>query len=184
MHIHLGLCVDGRQQHVDAGIPQLALGKGQRLAQLFAGVPLRQQVDFAQLEGAVELGQHARLAQFLDGHQRVYRLQQQVLVHQRAFVVLQRSQISDLAHILQQHEALLCVAGVNGRHVGRRGKQLAYADEAVGILVLGRGIHHDAGAAVGQGGAEVSAEIGVGRGKLYRHVLAGKLRGQPRLQGF
>lgn len=107
-----------------------------------------------------------------------------MLVYQRAFVMQQGGKISDLAHVLQQQEALLGIMRMNGRHVGRRRQQRLYCGKRAGILVLGWRIHHDARAAIGQRDTEILAEVGISGSKVQLYFLTGKLRGQPRFEGF
>ncbi|VEB45603.1 Uncharacterised protein [Chromobacterium violaceum] len=183
MHENLGLGQQRRQQRLDAGIPKLALLEVQRLAELLGAEPLRKQVQLARQQRFVVFRQHFRLAGLLDVHQGVQRLQQQVAVHERSFVMLQRREVGDLAQILHHDEALIAVAQVNLGHFYHR-EDVSHLDVGVGADVFRRRVHHDAACAVGPDCTEIAAEVGVGRGEFKLDFVAGVLFRQPFLELF
>ena len=108
-----------------------------------------------------ELGGRVTAAQ-LQGAQRTEGLP---IEHIGAGTILQRRKILFGAEVLQQHETARSIDRVYCRDMqADPGEQTRDVQVRADVLALGRGIHHDEAAPVGEMGAEIAAEARVCRG--------------------
>jgi hypothetical protein len=125
-----------------------------RVAQVLADIPLGEQVHFAQQEGAVVLGQHARLAGQLELDQRVHRLGIHEGERCRPSSTLQ---VGGGAQVGQQQEAV--------RHIGAR--RCRHRDAGIQQQAL----HVDkAGTFSRSGGASIAIRVSPSLARIRQHV--------------
>ena len=160
MHVYTGL---GKIVGEDALEHLFQLGLlfvVERYAQMFGDIPLGEQVQFAaQQRFVVE-----RKFILFRGELYFDECISSGAVESGGVFCSQRLQIGDIAQVGQQQEALRQILRVDMWHVGSCVfKQLAHMDKGFAVFVLRRGIHYDLGRPVGEGGAEVSTEAGIGR---------------------
>ena len=126
---------------------------------MFAYIPFWKQAHFTQQHGLVVQRQNIFLAGKLDFNQRVAG----VAVELARIIRAENFQVSGVAEVAQQQKSLLQILRDDLRHVyaGLR-KQIGDADEGATVLMLRGGVHNHQ-RAIGEGGAEITAETGVGR---------------------
>ena len=144
-----------------------------------AQVPLGKQRHLAPQQRLVVGRQLAGAGGELPAHQRVDRVAEQRV----GVVLVERRKVGRLAQVGKQQEALCQVLRVDFGCVQLRlAQQARDVDERPAVFLVGRCVHGDEAAAVGERGAEVAPETRVLGGGSEGERAARELRREPALE--
>ena len=185
VHEDLRLGEVDREDALEHGVELGGFGVGEGDALVAGDVPLGEELQLAQQQCAVVLGQYAGAACTLDGGERAERVGVEVggavEVGLLARGRVQGVQVGGRAEVGEQQETMVEVLREHFGHVGAgSAEEFGHVQPGAHVFLFGRGVHDDArGAAVGEAGAEVAPEARVGRGRGEVEGLAGQGCGEP-----
>ena len=147
VYINFRLRQEGRQQGIDGLLPQPALFEIQFASQFLGDEPFRKQIDFAQHDLAVVLGQHAGAAGKLQFNQFAHGFEQQGFVCRFVFFLGHGGQKGGASQVVEHHKPLRFIDMQDLRHVDHMEEFLHFQIGGDTHFVR-RGIHTDDGTAV------------------------------------
>ncbi len=174
--------LDQKQENV---FQRIALCFGKRLLQVLADIPFRKKIQLAPQQRLVVGRQLARARRELPAAQRVGSVGEEL----RRVLRVERLQVGGGAEIGEQQEARCEVLRQDlGRVHAGRAQQGGDVDERPAVLLVGRSVHDDVAAAVGEPRAPVAPEAGVlgsaFQGEAKRRLGDEGQVGKPALHGI